>query len=41
LESVMLAIAGCYIPDDKLPLFFLYLGATANAVDTAEGPTTH
>ena len=41
LESVMLAIAGCYIPDDKLPLFFLYLGATAKAVDAAEGPTTH
>lgn len=41
LESVLLAIANSYISDDKLPLFFLYLGATAKAVDAAEGPTTH
>jgi hypothetical protein len=41
LESVMLAIAGSYMPDDVLPLFFLYLGAVAKQVDTSEDITTH
>ena len=41
LESVLLAIAGAYMPDDVLPLFFLYLGTVAKQVDTSEDITTH
>ena len=41
LESVILAIASSYMPDDVLPHFFLYLGITAKMVDTSDGPTTH
>ena len=41
LESILLAIAGAYIPHKKLALFFLYLGATANDVDMPDNITTH
>ena len=41
LEAVILAIAGAYMPEKVLPLFFLYLSATAKQVDTPNGPTTH
>jgi hypothetical protein len=41
LEAVILAIAGAYMPEKVLPLFFLYLGATAKQVDMSEDITTH